>query len=250
MLGALCFVVAVLWGGSAEARTQLDILIPEELASAPPEGRWLVQGTLSFVPGALPSATRFTILEEPNAGEKATGSLTPPSPTGRGGEKEGADSQDGSAQGAGTGPLTLPSPSGSPAGPGAGGEGAGARQPDAGAREVPIRVTGEVPYPDGSLMFVDISFPVTLAEVRSHRYWLASAPRGRASEYQPEAGVELPVLTFVLREESAAAPPSIDMPVGEMMVRVDQHPGLYYYWYLVPMGAILTLLIWRKVHLR
>jgi hypothetical protein len=99
-------------------------------------------------------------------------------------------------------------------------------------------------------MFVDISFPVTLAEVRSHRYWLAPAPQGRAGDSQPEVGVELPVLTFVLREESGAAPPTIDMPVGQMMVRVDQHPGLYYYWYLVPMGAILALLIWRKVHLR
>ena len=131
----------------------------------------------------------------------------------------------------------------------------GARQPDAGApgagaREVPIRVTGEVPYPDGSLMFVDVSFPVTLAEVRSHQYWLAPAPQGRASEYQPEAGVELPPLTFVLREDTGPATPSIDMTVGQLMVRVDQHPGFYYYWYLLPMGTILALLIWRKVHLR
>ena len=171
------------------------------------------------MPSALASATRFTILEEPGAAGAGTGPLTLPSPRGRGAGGEGSGAQEGSAQGAG-------------------------------AREVPIRVTGEVPYPDGSLMFVDISFPVTLAEVRSHRYWLTPAPQGRASEYQPEAGVELPVLTFVLREESGPAPPTIDMPVGQMMVRVDQHPGFYYYWYLVPMGAILALLIWRKVHLR
>jgi hypothetical protein len=150
-----------------------------------PESRWLVEGTLSLTPGALSSAKRFMILEEP------------------------------------------------------------------GSREVPIQVTGEVPYPDGSLVFVDICFPVTLAEVRSHQYWLAPAPQGRASEYQPEVGAEkLPVMTFVLSEESGPPTPTMDMTVGQMLVRVDQHPGVYYYWYLVPLVGILALLLWRKVHLR
>lgn len=185
----MSLLAAVLWTGSAEARTRLDILIPEEAASAPPASRWLVQGTLSFTPGALPSATRFRILEEPGA------------------------------QGVG-------------------------------AREVPIRVTGEVAYPDGSLMFLDICFPVTLAEVRSHQYWLEAAPQGRAGEYEPEVGVALPVLAFVLREESVPSPTAIDMTVGQMLVRVDQHPGFYYYWYLVPLAGILALLLWRKVRLR
>jgi hypothetical protein len=179
----------------------LDILVPEEAGSAEPQSWWLVQGTLSFVPGVLASATEFTILEEPGAPQ----------------------------------PDTCP--------PGAG-------APAAGAREVPLQVTGEVPYPDGSLMFVDVSFPVTLAQVRSHRYWLASAPQGRTGSYEPEAGVELPVLTFVLREEGEPPAAPVDMTVGQMLVRVDQHPGFYYYWYLLPLGAILALLIWRKAHLR
>jgi hypothetical protein len=181
-----------------EARTQLDILIPEAAASAPPESQWLVEGTLSFVPGALTSTTGFRILEEPSE---------------------------------------VPDPS-------------VRRGADSGSREVPIQVTGEVAYPDGSLMFVDVCFPVTLAEARSHRYWLVAAPEGRAKEYQPEPGASLPVITFVLPEESGSAPPAIDMTVGQMMVRVDQHPGLYYYWYLVPLVGILAVLVWRKVHLR
>lgn len=123
-----------------------------------------------------------------------------------------------------------------------------------GSREVPVAVVGEVPYPDGSLMFVEICFPLTLEQARSKQYWLTADPEGRSLhyDYDPEGG--LPTLEFSLREvgEQSGEPvgPSLDMTVGELMVRVDQHPELYYYWYLIPIAGILGLLIWRKVHLR
>jgi hypothetical protein len=185
-----------------------------------------VEGTLSFVPGVLHSAEEFRILEEPAPGAYSGESSQTP-----GGAEAGSP---GGAAGAG----------GQQPGPPEGGPPGGA------FREVPIEVTGEVAYPDGSLMFVDIRFPLTLAEARSHRYWLEAAPQGRAAKYQPQAGEELPVMTFVLREETSPTAPAIDVTVGQMLVRVDEHPGFYYYWYLVPMAGILALLVWRKVHLR
>ena len=115
---------------------------------------------------------------------------------------------------------------------------------------MPVAVLEVVPYPDGSLMFVEVSFPVTLPEVRTHQYWLEAAPEGRQAHYRydPEAG--LPTLEFSLVENDGSATTDINLPVGELMVRVEEHPELYYYWYLIPIGAILGLLIWRKVHLR
>jgi hypothetical protein len=203
---ALSLLLASLWTRPGEARTQLDITIPEEAGSAPPTSRWLVEGTLSFVPGVLTSTNGFMIVEEAGEVSDSAGGQQPGPPEGG--------------------------------------------QPNGASREVPIEVTGEVAYPDGSLMFVDIRFPLTLAEARSHRYWLEAAPHGRTGEYRPQAGEELPVMTFVLREETSPTAPAIDVNVGQMLVRVDEHPGFYYYWYLVPMGGILALLVWRKLHLR
>jgi len=130
-----------------------------------------------------------------------------------------------------------------------------------GGREVPLAVVGEVPYPDGSLMFVEVCFPLTLEQLQSKQYWLTAAPEGRSLHYEYDPRGRLPRLEFSLREvgEESGEPveskrsetqPSLDMPVGELMVRIDHHPELYYYWYLIPIAGILALLIWRKVHLR
>ncbi len=117
-----------------------------------------------------------------------------------------------------------------------------------GGQVVPFAVLSEVRWPDGSLMAVQLAFPVTAKDVAERRYWLESAGSGPPEQYTGPR--DLPVLRFRLSESSEPVRVHLDMDVGQLMVRVDQHPELYYYWYLIPIACILGLLIWRKVHLQ
>ena len=117
-----------------------------------------------------------------------------------------------------------------------------------GGGEVPFAVLGEARWPDGSLMAVELCFPLAAEDVADTRYWLEPADSTSPKWYTGPR--DLPRLRFRLNESAQEAPVDVGVDVGEMMVRVDQRPELYYYWYLIPIGAILGLLIWRKVRLR
>jgi hypothetical protein len=55
---------------------------------------------------------------------------------------------------------------------------------------------------------------------------------------------------FVLGPEAEEMRPALDVSVGQVMVRLDAHPEYYYYWYLIPLLAVLALLLYRKARLR
>jgi len=113
-----------------------------------------------------------------------------------------------------------------------------------GALEVPAAMVASDSWPDGSIMSVDLAFPVEDATQPYSVQWGAQR-RNAVYEFTPRSN-----LKTVSFSTGPSAGPSLDVQVGQLTVRVDKHPGLYYYWYLVPIAAILAALIYRKARLR
>ncbi len=115
--------------------------------------------------------------------------------------------------------------------------------------EVPLTVLAFTPWPDGSLMSAEVAFLLEPAPDRAPRSWAISwGPAARARELAPLPDGPFP--TFSLAPELDDMQPVMDVSLGQIMVRLDAHPEYYYYWYLIPIAAILALLIYRKARLR
>lgn len=118
-----------------------------------------------------------------------------------------------------------------------------------GDAEVPLAVTSTAAWPDGSLMTADVVFLLEPAADKSPRAWSISwGPAPRTRELTPVPTGPLP--TFSVGSELDDMRPVLDVSVGQVMVRLDSHPEYYYYWYLIPIVAILALLLYRKARLR
>jgi hypothetical protein len=117
-----------------------------------------------------------------------------------------------------------------------------------GAVEVPAAVTGAVPWPDGSVMAANLAFPAEDVQVRNGQFWVVWGETPRARTFQFSASSQGRTVPFVIGAPPPA--PVLDMQAGQLVVRLDKHPEYFYYWYLIPIGAILALLIYRKVQMR
>ena len=91
-----------------------------------------------------------------------------------------------------------------------------------------------------------IAFAATEAEIRSNRYVLELGCDRRESSIELDR--TLPELFFEIGDE--VTEDNLNVPVGTLVVKVRRHPEIYYYWYLIPIGAIIGLLMWRKMAAR
>lgn len=118
-----------------------------------------------------------------------------------------------------------------------------------GAVEVPLAIRQTLTWPDGSLLSAEIAFPVH-ADDSAKQFWAEWGTASRTRSCPAKADPGVPEVTFTPGLDVQAGRPVMDMPVGQLIVRLDQHPGYYYYWYLLPIAAIVALLIYRKARLR
>ena len=104
-------------------------------------------------------------------------------------------------------------------------------------------------WPGGNgVMSVDIAFVASDEELRTNRFILEWGLEKRAKSETVDPGIELPEMHFNPGREVTVD--NVQLPVGTLTVKVRRHPEYYYYWYLLPIGAILGLLFWRKLHAR
>ena len=115
-------------------------------------------------------------------------------------------------------------------------------------REIPAIVLGSRPWFDGSVMALEIGFKGTKDQER--RIWAewGTGIRGSARAGRLPWGAK-PV-EFRIYEEGDDVRMQGDVNVGTLVVRVERHAGAYYWWYLIPLVAILGFVLWRKWKLR
>jgi len=114
--------------------------------------------------------------------------------------------------------------------------------------EVPAAVRVLSSWPDGSVQLAEVAFAIPAGT--APRYFWAEAGPGttRAAAPPPAAAGDPPPAEVPLAEGEVP----LEMPdteVGTMLIRVEPHPDLWYWSYLVPIGAVLGLLGWRKARL-
>lgn len=117
-----------------------------------------------------------------------------------------------------------------------------------GDEEMPLAVLSTTAWPDGSIMSAEIAFGVVPPPRACWVTW-GIAPRTKSLPAAlPPGAPALPRVS--LGPELDEMRPALDVSVGQVMVRLDSHPEYYYYWYLIPIVAILALLVYRKARLR
>ncbi|HPP11937.1 MAG TPA: hypothetical protein PKW42_04315, partial [bacterium] len=97
-------------------------------------------------------------------------------------------------------------------------------------------------WPDGSVQRVEVIF--TVAAGQAGHYVLVYGQDVNQKSFLRETAV-LPTVSFSL----AGLPPpaeNMDLPVGQINVRVERSPDIRYYWHLTPLAAIVFLLFLRR----
>jgi len=113
--------------------------------------------------------------------------------------------------------------------------------------EVPSEIVETTSWFDASLMLVHLRFRGFKEAER--RVWAEWGDEVESSHGRIP-GASGPVVEFKVFDAASDIRVEGDVNVGTMVVRVEQHAGIYYYWYLLPIALILGFLIWRKVVLR
>ena len=113
-------------------------------------------------------------------------------------------------------------------------------------KDVGLSVLFSEEWPGGNgIMSADLAFVTTDEALRTKSFILEWGMGKR--EKNAAVDRSLPEVHFNLGREAAAG--NVQLPVGTLTVKVRKHPELFYYWYLLPIGIILGLLIWRKLHI-
>ena len=110
------------------------------------------------------------------------------------------------------------------------------------AREIPSGVKILKLWPDGSIQSAEITFPAN-SKIKEE-YVLAYGNEIKRKKSFTEAAV-LPAVSFFI----GGAPKrteKVDMDVGQINVRVDKSPNLYYYWHLLPIILLIYFTCYRS----
>jgi len=108
-------------------------------------------------------------------------------------------------------------------------------------REVPARVVARDHWPDGSVLAADITFAANAARPQRYLIRFGAGITGKARLGQTAV---LPVVGFATGG-APRAEEKLDMPVGQINVRVDNSPAFDYYWHLAPIIGLIALVIYR-----
>lgn len=105
-------------------------------------------------------------------------------------------------------------------------------QPD---KEVQSKIDITSRWPDGSVLKARVLFPANIQRQTAYQVRYGDEIRHRNSF--AEAAV-LPTVSFAVGG-AAQIRENMDVSVGQINVRVDRSPQIYYYWHLIPIALII-----------
>lgn len=97
-------------------------------------------------------------------------------------------------------------------------------------------------WPGDGVMYVTVCFVAAHDDLLKYRYVVEY---GAAKQLQTaEIDNSMPTLAMEMQEKPAQD--GLAVPVGTLMVKVRKHPEIYYYWYFLPIAAIILILLYRR----
>jgi len=111
--------------------------------------------------------------------------------------------------------------------------------------EIPSKITILSKWPNGSIQSANIIFAANSASKKKYVVIFGEDVLRKKSFTQPAV---LPTVSF----STAGAPKTveeIDLNVGQINVRVDKSPDLFYYWHIVPVMILIGIAYYRSQRL-
>lgn len=110
-------------------------------------------------------------------------------------------------------------------------------------KEIPSKITVKERWPDSSLLEVEILFPANVERQKSYTVSYGSDVKRKRKFTQTAV---LPTIGATIGK-TPQTKETIDMPVGELIVKVDRSSDIRYYWYVIPLGLLIFLSLYRAV---
>ncbi|GEM_PF-1059597 len=110
-----------------------------------------------------------------------------------------------------------------------------------GLEEVPIKLTIQESWPDGSILNAEVIFVASTSRRASYLLCYGDDVKGIR---RMEKTAVLPTIAFSV----GGAPRTeekVNVDVGTLNVIVDRSPPLYYYWHIIPITLIIVMVIIR-----
>lgn len=107
--------------------------------------------------------------------------------------------------------------------------------------EIPTKITVLERWPDGSVLDAEILFPANVSRKRDHLLFFGNNVQRKRIFTQTAV---LPVISAAI----GGAPrteETMDIDVGEMIIKVDRSPEVRYYWHLLPIALLIFFSIYR-----
>ncbi len=108
-------------------------------------------------------------------------------------------------------------------------------------REVQSKIAITSRWPDGSILKARVLFPANIQRRTTYQIRYGDDIRRRNSF---EEAAILPTVSFAVGG-AAQIRENMDVSVGQINVRVDRSPQVYYYWHVIPI-TLLLLLLWFR----
>ncbi|MCM8760482.1 MAG: hypothetical protein NC832_02040 [Candidatus Omnitrophica bacterium] len=109
--------------------------------------------------------------------------------------------------------------------------------------EIPSKITVIERWPNGSILEAEILFPANVARKRDYIVSYGNDIK-RGKKFTKTA--VLPIISASIGKTPQTTE-AIDMAVGELLVKVDKSPDVRYYWYIIPMGILIFLTLYRTL---
>lgn len=107
--------------------------------------------------------------------------------------------------------------------------------------EIPSKIERTEEWPDGSLLEVTILFSANTSRKRNY---IVSYGTGVTRRRIFKQAAVLPIVTAVIGGAPKTSE-SMDMDVGEMIIKVDRSPEIRYYWHLFPIVILILFSVYR-----
>ncbi len=109
--------------------------------------------------------------------------------------------------------------------------------------EIPTKITVAERWPDGFVLEAEILFPANAGRQRNYIVVYGSDVKRRKKFTQTAV---LPIISASIGKTPQTTE-SIDIPVGELLVKVDKSPDIRYYWYALPLVILIFLTVYRAL---
>lgn len=109
--------------------------------------------------------------------------------------------------------------------------------------EIPTKITVLERWPDNSILEIEILFPANTNKQR--RYILNYGDDIKRKKKITQTSV-LPIINASIGKTPQPTE-SINIDVGELLVKVDKSSDIRYYWYILPILFLISLTIYRTI---